>query len=198
MPQIARIDREDLSRSETAFGVSFYQPNDFYQKAWRAARYGILFVSLTFLTVLLIDMQSKRPVHPVQYLMIGLSQAVFTLLMLAYAEQVGFGLAYLGAAAALIVLLVLFGKFALKLGSRVWVLAAMLVLLYAILYLILYSTDYALLAGASLAFVAIGATMYATRNEEWYSEAGPGSGSGWFGKRAAKKEALAPVQTKET
>ena len=198
LPQIARIDREDLSRSETAFGVSFYQPNDFYQKAWRAARYGILFVSLTFLTVLLIDMQSKRPVHPVQYLMIGLSQAVFTLLMLAYAEQVGFGLAYLGAAAALIVLLVLFGKFALKLGSRVWVLAAMLVLLYAILYLILYSTDYALLAGASLAFVAIGATMYATRNEEWYSEAGPGSGSGWFGKRAAKKEALAPVRTKET
>lgn len=185
LPQISRQDYESSSRQEAAFGVSFYQPNDFYQKAWRAARYGILFVSLTFLTVLLIDMQSKRPVHPVQYLLIGLSQAVFTLLMLAYAEQVGFSLAYLGSAAALIALLVMFGRFALNLGSRSWVLGGMLVLLYAVLYLILYSTDYALLAGATLAFVAIGATMYATRNEEWYGEDGPGPGL--FARRAAKK-----------
>ncbi|WP_371171280.1 cell envelope integrity protein CreD [Aliiroseovarius sp. 2305UL8-7] len=185
LPQISRVDMERTARDQTAFGVSFYQPNDFYQKAWRAARYGILFVSLTFLTVLLIDMQSRKPVHPVQYLLIGLSQAVFTLLMLAYAEQVGFGMAYLGAAAALVLLLVMFGRFALKLGSRVWVLGAMLVLLYAVLYLILYSTDYALLAGATLAFVAIGATMYATRNEEWYGEDGPGQG--WFGRRKAQK-----------
>ena len=185
LPQISREDMERTARDQTAFGVSFYQPNDFYQKAWRAARYGILFVSLTFLTVMLIDMQSRKPVHPVQYLLIGLSQSVFTLLMLAYAEQVGFGMAYLGSAAALILLLVMFGRFALKLGSRVWVLGAMLVLLYAVLYLILYSTDYALLAGATLAFVAIGATMYATRNEEWYGEDGPGHGL--FSRKAGKK-----------
>ncbi|MCK0143061.1 cell envelope integrity protein CreD [Aliiroseovarius sp. F20344] len=185
LPQISRIDHEPISRRDTSFGVRFYQPNDFYQKAWRAARYGILFVSLTFLTVLLMDMQSKRPVHPVQYLLIGLSQAVFTLLMLAYAEQIGFSMAYLGSAAALILLLVLFGRFALKMGSRTWVLGGMLVLLYAVLYLILYSTDYALLAGATLAFVAIGATMYATRNEEWYGEDGPGTGL--FARRAARK-----------
>jgi len=192
LPQIARSNMEGTSRSETAFGVSFYQPNDFYQKAWRASRYGILFVSLTFLTVLLIDMQSRKPVHPVQYLLIGLSQAVFTLLMLAYAEQVGFGPAYLGAAAAVIILLVLFGKFGLKLGSRVWVLGAMLVLLYAVLYLILYSTDYALLAGATLAFIAIGATMYATRNEEWYSEEAL-TGPGWFARRSEKKAQAAAL-----
>ncbi|WP_432449130.1 cell envelope integrity protein CreD [Aliiroseovarius marinus] len=184
LPQISRQDHEPTARRDASFGVSFYQPNDFYQKAWRAARYGILFVSLTFLTVLLMDMQSKKPVHPVQYLLIGLSQAVFTLLMLAYAEQVGFSLAYLGSAAALILLLSLFGAFALKLGSRTWVLGGMLVLLYAVLYLILYSTDYALLAGATLAFVAIGATMYATRNEEWYGEDGPGPGL--FARRGAK------------
>lgn len=185
LPQISRQDYEQTARRDTAFGVSFYQPNDFYQKAWRAARYGILFVSLTFLTVLLMDMQSKKPVHPVQYLLIGLSQAVFTLLMLAYAEQVGFTAAYVGSAAALIALLLMFGRFALKLGTRTWVLGGMLVLLYAVLYLILYSTDYALLAGATLAFVAIGATMYATRNEEWYGEGGPGQGL--FARRAAKK-----------
>ena len=141
-------------------------------------------------------MQSRKPVHPVQYLLIGLSQAVFTLLMLAYAEQVGFGPSYLGASAALILLLVMFGKFALNLGSRVWVLGVMLVLLYAVLYLILYSTDYALLAGATLAFISIGATMYATRNEEWYGE--PGTGSGWFAKRAARKDFPAPSDAKDS
>ncbi len=185
LPQISRADYEQISRRETSFGARFYQPNDFYQKAWRAARYGILFVSLTFLTVLLIDMQSKRPVHPVQYLLIGLLQSAFTLLMLAYAEQVGFTIAYIGSAAVLILLLVMFGRFALKLGSSTWVLGAMLVLLYAVLFLILYSNDYALLAGATLTFVAIGATMYATRNEEWYRESG--TRQGLFARRATMK-----------
>ena len=55
-----------------------------------------------------------------------------------------------------------------KLGSRTAILAVMLVLLYAVLYLILRSADYALLAGATLAFAALAGTMYMTRNEDWY------------------------------
>ena len=45
--------------------------------------------------------------------------------------------------------------------------------------------DYALLAGSTLAFLAIAATMFATRNEEWY---GP-EGKGLFGR---KEKAVAP------
>ena len=170
VPQAARYDvTQDLGA--LAFGVRFFQPNDFYQKAWRAANYGLLFLGLTFLTVFLIESRSRRPAHPVQYVLIGLAQAIFVLLMVAYAEQIGFGAAYLLAAAATVALITLYAFLALRLGRRAGVLGLMLAVLYGVLYLILESTDYALIAGATLSFAALAATMWATRNEDWY---GPG------------------------
>lgn len=168
LPQIARENFDSDARSGTAFGVRFFQPNDFYQKAYRAARYGILFIALTFLSVLLLDRAGAKPTHPVQYILIGLAQSTFVLLMVAYAEQIGFGAAYALSSGATIALLVMFGALGLKMGRRTLVLAVMLILLYAVLYLILRSADYALLAGATLAFMALAGTMYITRNEDWY------------------------------
>lgn len=169
LPQLDRVAYTSTLRAQLPFGVNFYEPNDFYQKAFRAAKYGILFIALTFLTVLLIDRQTSRPAHPVQYVLIGLSQSIFVLLMVAYAEQIGFGTAYLLSSGATIALITLFGWFGLKLGPRTGVLFVLLVVLYAVLYLILQSTDYALLAGSTLAFVALAATMWMTRNEDWYA-----------------------------
>ncbi|MAM62070.1 cell envelope integrity protein CreD [Maritimibacter sp. UBA3975] len=168
LPQVSRSDYTETMRDDMAFGVEYYEPNDFYQKAFRAAKYGILFIALTFLTVLLIDRHTTRPAHPVQYILIGLSQSIFVLLMVAYAEQIGFGLAYALSAAATILLISMFGWFGLKLGARTMVLFVMLVVLYAVLYLILQSTDYALIAGSTLAFIALAATMWMTRDEDWY------------------------------
>lgn len=166
IPQISRANIEQLSKS-SSFGYKLFQPNDFYQKAYRSARYGILFIALTFLTILLLENKDSGRVHPVQYLLVGLSQSVFVLLMVAYAEQIGFSAAYLSASIATIVLLTLFAIFALKLGRRSWVVCGMLIVVYAVLYLILKSADYALIAGSTLAFLAIAATMYFTRNEDW-------------------------------
>ena len=148
--------------------VRFLRQNDFYQQAFRATRYAILMIALTFLTVFLVEDRANRPAHPVQYILIGLSQSLFVLLMVAYAEHIGFAPAFLGASAATIALLTLFGATALRLGRRTWVMTALLVALYAVLWLILQSVDYALLAGATLAFVALAATMILTRNENWY------------------------------
>jgi len=185
LQQISRTDMTPFALGQMSFGVSLIEPNDFYQKAYRAARYGILYIALTFLTVLLVDRNRTTPVHPVQYFLIGLAQATFVLLMVSYAEQIGFASAYLISAGAVTVLLTLFGWLGLSLGRRSLVLGAILVLVYAVLYLILQSEDYALLAGSTLAFLAIAATMFATRNEEWY---GP-EGKGLFGR---KEKAVAP------
>ena len=167
-PQISREALDHSARSVASMGVRFITPNDFYQKAYRSARYGILFIGLTFLTVLLLDRAGSHPAHPVQYLMIGLAQSVFVLLMASYAEQIGFGAAYLLASGATIALLTIFGATALKLGKRTTTLAAMLIIVYAVLYLILRSADYALLAGSTLAFLALAGTMWLTRNEDWH------------------------------
>lgn len=167
LPQISRSYPDATARQSASMGVRFITPNDFYQKAWRSARYGILFIALTFLTILMLERASERPAHPVQYLMVGLAQSVFVLLMVAYAEQVGFGLAYLLASGATIGLLTVFGATALKLGKKTGLLSGVLVTVYAVLYLILRSADYALLAGSTLAFVALALTMWLTRNEDW-------------------------------
>ena len=200
LPQVSRQD--PLTQAVTdAFGVRFFQPNDFYQKAYRAARYGILFIALTFLTVLLIEDRQARPAHPVQYILIGLAQSVFLLLMVAYAEQIGFGAAYTLAAVATVALLTLYGAAALKLGRRTLILGGMLAALYAVIYVILRSEDYALVAGSTLAFAALAGTMFATRKEDW---SGPGrtpgdKPRGWFaGRRRVVPPSDSPPAMSET
>ena len=187
VPQATRENLTGFIRQRTSFGVDYFQPNDFYQKAFRTSRYAVLFIALTFLTVLLIENRTERPVHPVQYILIGLAQSIFVLVMVAYAEQFGFGPAYVMSAGATILLLTIFGATALKLGLRSLVLGAMLIVLYAVLYLILQSADYALLAGSTLAFAALALTMYFTRNEDWYGPERP-EGRGWFGRSAKAEE----------
>lgn len=196
LPQAAREDYDDTARQQSGFGVRFFQPNDFYSQAFRAARYGILFIALTFLTVLLIETKTAKPTHPVQYILIGLAQSIFVLLMVSYAEQIGFGAAYTLSAGATTVLLTLFGWAGLKLGRRSLVLGMMLAVTYAVLYLILRSADYALLAGSTLAFLALALTMFMTRNEDWY---GPDrSGRPFFGgllRQPVPNAAVDPAQT---
>ena len=187
LPQVSRDNPDQAARHHATMQVRFLTPNDFYQKAWRSARYGILFIGLPFLTILLLDRTSGRPAHPVQYLLVGLAQSVFVLLMVAYAEQIGFSMAYLLAAGATIGLLTLFGATALKLGQRTWVLASVLISVYAVLYLILRSADYALLAGSTLAFLALALTMWMTRNEEWHGNGLPR----WSFRRKREPEAPA-------
>ena len=194
LPQVSRESHEYSARHEASFGVDFYQPNDFYQKSYRAARYGVMFIGLTFLTIFLIEGQSKRPTHAVQYLLVGLAQSCFFLLMLALAEQLGFGAAYLVAGGATVALVTAYGAMALALGKRTIVLGLLLTLLYAVLYLILRSADYALLAGSILAFGAIAGTMYATRNENWYGEKREKSGGGWFRKPKPPAPETTPTQ----
>lgn len=176
IPHLARalpsVSRDRMRHADDyAMGLRYLQTNDFYRKAYRAATYSVLFIALTFLTVLLME-DRTRPVHAVQYILIGLAQCVFVLLMVAYAEQVGFGLAYLGAAGATILLLLGYAITGLKFGRRAWVLGALLLVLYGVLYLIMDSVDYALVLGATLLFAALATTMFATRNEDW--QAGEG------------------------
>ncbi|WGW04887.1 cell envelope integrity protein CreD [Tropicibacter oceani] len=176
LPQVSRSDMDQTARA-THFGLRYIEPNDFYQKAFRAARYGVLFIALTFLTILLIERGTGRTAHAVQYILVGLAQTVFVLLMVSYAEHLGFAMAYGMSAGATVALLTLFGVIGLKLGRRALVLGIALVVVYAVLYLILQSADYALLAGSTLAFLALAVTMIATRNEDWHGparEKGPG------------------------
>ncbi|MEO0343778.1 MAG: cell envelope integrity protein CreD [Pseudomonadota bacterium] len=167
VPQVSRELQFERLQKTASFGVSLLEPNDFYQKAYRSARYGILFIGLTFLTILLLDARSDRPVHAIQYIMIGLAEAIFVLLLAALSEQIGFSAAYAIASAATIALISAYAVIGLKFGWRVLTVTGTLSAIYSILFFILHSQDTALLSGSILSFVALAAMMYVTRNENW-------------------------------
>jgi len=149
------------------FGVQLYQPVDFYNLVTRAVKYAVLFLSLAFMAVFVLELVARRPMHPVQYLFAGLAMVFFYVLLLSLAEHIGFGPSYLVAAAACGGMLATYVGMVLQ--SRMRGLAMLVVLgtLYGLLYLILKLEDYALLAGAILGFTALTVVMFATLRVDW-------------------------------
>ena len=85
IPQVSN----DLSKTSTiTFGVSLFNPVDFYKKITRSTKYGVLFVALTFLTVFLMEGLATKRIHPAQFILIGAAQSVFFLLLLAFPERI--------------------------------------------------------------------------------------------------------------
>jgi inner membrane protein len=150
------------------FGVRFYQPVGFYQLVERSLKYAILFVGLSLLIFFVTELVAGRRLHVMQYTLIAAAQVLFYLLLLSFAEHIGFGLSYLAAAAATIALTGAYAVSAFGSRARAAILALLLGMLYGLLYVILKQEDYALLIGAGLLFAALAATMYATRKMDWY------------------------------
>src|SRR5690606_12848037 len=82
------------------FGVSFVDPVDQYLRSERAAKYAVLFTAPAFAGFFLTDVLRRMSVHPVQYGLVGLALAVFSLRLLSCAGHSGFGAAYGVSAAA--------------------------------------------------------------------------------------------------
>lgn len=155
-------------------GVRLLQSVDVYQRAYRAAHYGLLFVVLTFALFFLYEVLSGLRVHPLQYALVGLALVAFFLLLLALVEHLPFAAAYLLAAAACIGLIAIYVRFVLATRARAAALAGLLCALYVALYVVLGSEDYALLMGALLLFAALAAFMLLTRRLDWYALSPPG------------------------
>lgn len=153
---------------ESAFGVSLYQTVDVYQRSERAVKYALLFIALTFLTFFAWEQITRNPLHPLQYLLIGLALSIFYLLLIALSEHISFAAAYLAAAAALVVLIGVYIAGALRSSMRGGIAAAAMSAVYALLYALVLSEDYALLLGAIVLFVALAAVMLVTRRIDWY------------------------------
>jgi inner membrane protein len=151
-----------------AFGVSLIEPADPYLQLERALKYGLLFVGLTFVAFFLFDVLRQCPIHPVQYGLVGGSLVVFYLLLVSLSEHVAFGLSYLLAAAACVLLIGYYVSHVLGSWRRGAAIGAMIAALYAVLYVILRSEDNALLMGSLLLFSLIATIMIATRNVDWY------------------------------
>ncbi|MEA3040963.1 MAG: inner membrane protein, partial [Sphingomonadales bacterium] len=162
----------DQGPTQTA-EISLIQPVDLYSRVDRSAKYGFLFIGFTFLAFLLFDVIGGVRVSAVEYLLVGASLILFFVLLLAFAEVIGFTPAYLVAAAAIAGLNTAYSAAVLKSWRRAGFIGALLAALYAVLYVLLSLEAYSLLIGSLMLFAALAAVMYVTRNLEWGGAAEP-------------------------
>jgi inner membrane protein len=175
IPFIARAVRAEgtadsiTSLDATAMGVSFVEVADPYQSVDRSLKYVLLFLGLIFLAYFVFEVTTGKRVHPAQYLLVGLAQIIFYLLLLSLAERAGFDWAFLLAGAATVVLLAANAGWVFARREHGWRAFVIFTVLYGLIYLLLRLEDNALLVGSLASFLAVAAGMYFTRKLDWYS-----------------------------
>jgi len=160
---VVGVDRGSVQTAE----ISLIQPVDLYSRVNRAAKYGFLFIGFTFLALLMFDVIGGVRVSAVEYLLMGAALVLFFVLLLAFAEVIGFTPAYVLASAAIAGLNTAYSAAVLKSWRRAAFIGGLLVGLYAVLFVLLSLEAYSLLIGSLLLFVALAGVMYATRRIDW-------------------------------
>lgn len=161
----AQVDTSKLTSA--AYGVDLFQSVDVYQRSERAVKYALVFIALTFLSFFAWEAAGRMVVHPIQYGLIGLAMSTFYLLLIALAEHLSFWLSYWLGAAALIGLLGVYVSGALDSLRSGMTIAAIMTLVYGLLFMLVLSESYSLLMGAIALFAVLATVMTATRKFRW-------------------------------
>jgi len=143
-----------------SFGVNLIETVDHYQQNMRSAKYALMFIALTFIVFFFVEIFTKKSIQFFQYLLVGIALILFYSLLLSLSEQVGFGLAYLTASTATILLITVYFYSLIKEKLATFILAGIMIILYAFLYIILQLEDFALLFGSIFLFVILGIIMF--------------------------------------
>ena len=163
-PSVIRISSIDGDYFEGKdLGFSVFEPVDLYSSVERSIKYGVLFVVLTLVSVLCLELSSGIRFHFVQYGVTSVALVLFFLTLLALAEHVGFTAGYVVAA---VVLTGMIGWYADgSTGNRRLAVAAFgsLAVLYAGLYTLLRLESVALLVGTVVLLASLAMVMRVTR-----------------------------------
>ena len=155
---------------DTAFGVELRRPVEQYLQNERAVKYAFLVVLLTFAVVFFVEVRRCRPIHPVQYLLIGIAIMLFYTLLLSFSEHLSFLVAYLIASLMTVALLTFYLGAIMHDRKVGFIIGGLLAVLYAFIYILLQIESYALLVGSVGLFVVLAVAMSATRKIDWYKK----------------------------
>ena len=155
----------------SSFGVDLYQPVDHYQKSWRSSRYGLLFIALTFLVLIFLEITRKETLHIFHYFLVSLALLLFFSLLTALSEKTGFNTAYLFASLFTILMITLFTSTLFREKKSALIVFGILGTLYLFIFVLLTLEDYAFLAGNIGLFFLLSAIMFlAGRMKPFLSE----------------------------
>jgi len=147
--------------------VDLVTPVDLYSEVNRSVKYGFLFIGFTFLMFWMFDVIGGVTVAMVEYLLAGAGLVLFFTMLLAFAEVIGFTLAYVVAGGAIVGLLTAYSAAVLASWRRAGLVCGLLAALYAVLYVLLSLEAYSLLIGSLLLFAALAVVMWLTRRLDW-------------------------------
>ncbi len=153
--------------NDASFGVKFILPVDQYQKTMRSAKYAILIILLTFISLFFTELLNKRKVHLLQYVLIGAAMTIYYTLLLSFSERVGFNIAYLISSVATVALIGIFIASLLKNRKPAIVFAGILSIFYSFIFVIIQLQDLALLFGSVGLFIIVAVMMYLSAKIEW-------------------------------
>lgn len=156
-----------------AFSVMIATPADQYQLTDRAIKYAILLIALTFMAFFVFETLTGLRLHPMQYLLVGLSLVLFYLVLLALSEHIGFTPAWIIASLIGALMNGVYLQAVLKSWKRSGMFVLALLGLDVVMWFLLRSEDSALLLGSAVLALALFAVMYLTRHFDWYSLSQP-------------------------
>jgi len=167
-PQMWVGESHDFKK--TTINVSFQKPIDQYRKTMRSIKYAIMFIALTFLVFFIVELLSRKRIHPVQYLLVSFALVLFYCLLLALSEHIRFEIAYLISAIAIISLITAYSKSVFRNIRQTGIMGLFLTALYIFLYIILQLDEMSLLLGSIGLFIALAVVMYVSRRVDWYKK----------------------------
>jgi len=159
-----------LALDDSRFGVNLITPVDHYQQNMRSAKYALMFIALTFVVFFFVELLTNKRIHLIQYLLVGIALILFYTLLLSLSEHISFGISYLMASVATIGLIVSYAYTIFRNKTQTFILAGLLIGLYAFLYVTLQMEDIALLMGSIGLFIILAIIMYFSRKINWYKD----------------------------
>ncbi|CZF83260.1 Inner membrane protein CreD [Grimontia celer] len=163
-PQIF-VESRGANLVEAQAHTQLFEPVTHYGKVERSLKYGLLFVALTFIVLLMFELSQGHSLSVLQYVMVGAAMTLFYLVLLALSEHLSFTMAYIAAAVMPIVSIPAYVGSATGNRNAGLIMLSMLLGLYTLLYSILRLEDYALLMGSGLLVAVLLTLMYLTRRQ---------------------------------
>lgn len=152
-----------------SFSVSVATPADHYQLTDRATKYALLLIALTFTAFFVFETLTGRRMHPMQYLLVGLSLVMFYFLLLALSEHIGFTTAWVTASLVGALMNGVYLQAVLKSWRSSVLFTLALLVLDGVMWGLLRSEESSLLLGTGVLLMALCGVMFLTRNLDWYA-----------------------------
>ena len=164
-PSIFRVFESggDTGFAKESLGFDAFEPVNLYSSVSRSVKYGILFVALTLVGLLCLELSTGIRFYLVQYAVTIIALALFFMTLLALAEYIGFTPSYLLSAGLLTAMITWYAHGTIRKRRLTSLVASILVALYGVMYLLLRLESYSLLVGTAVLLLTLAILMRTTR-----------------------------------